>query len=416
MQTISATYRVTTPMFLGGAHQQAELRLASFKGVLRFWWRALAWSAFGQNLPTIRNAEAELFGSTDVGQSRLLMRWRVSGTEVPFRDRLSPGLTYLAGMGLCKPNGELNRAAIAPGVCFTVEIALRNTLERNQSQLLQRALGAVGLIGGLGARSRRGYGSLTLEHLEGMHGSWTRATSLAEVERQFQVFLNADARLCTAEPPFTAFSASTRAVLVQPQRSKANADLQSLGVLESLGNELLRHRSYGRTTSSGARRNALGEDAKTRFSGDHDMMRAYLASGHQPTTAPERAVFGLPHNYFFGSLSAGKDLKVKADVNATSHDRRASPLFLHVLECGKEPPVAIAAFLPARFLPDGDPIRIADRSEDKRKNVPRRRLHPSVEVGAPDNQWEPIISFLKRLLAPGQRKESFGAAIEVTHG
>lgn len=32
MRTISATYRVTTPMFLGGADQQAELRLPSFKG------------------------------------------------------------------------------------------------------------------------------------------------------------------------------------------------------------------------------------------------------------------------------------------------------------------------------------------------------------------------------------------------
>ena len=37
---IRATYRITTPMFCGGAEQQAEFRLPSFKGVLRFWWRA----------------------------------------------------------------------------------------------------------------------------------------------------------------------------------------------------------------------------------------------------------------------------------------------------------------------------------------------------------------------------------------
>ena len=40
---IRATYRIVTPMFCGGAEQQAEFRLASFKGVLRFWWRALMW-------------------------------------------------------------------------------------------------------------------------------------------------------------------------------------------------------------------------------------------------------------------------------------------------------------------------------------------------------------------------------------
>ena len=33
--TIHATYRMVTPMFCGGAEQQAEFRLASFKGVLR---------------------------------------------------------------------------------------------------------------------------------------------------------------------------------------------------------------------------------------------------------------------------------------------------------------------------------------------------------------------------------------------
>ena len=40
---IEATYRVVTPMFCGGAGAgSAELRMPSFKGVLRFWWRALA--------------------------------------------------------------------------------------------------------------------------------------------------------------------------------------------------------------------------------------------------------------------------------------------------------------------------------------------------------------------------------------
>jgi CRISPR/Cas system CMR-associated protein Cmr1 (group 7 of RAMP superfamily) len=30
-----------TPAFIGGANQQAELRPASFVGLLRWWWRAL---------------------------------------------------------------------------------------------------------------------------------------------------------------------------------------------------------------------------------------------------------------------------------------------------------------------------------------------------------------------------------------
>ena len=73
---IEATYRVVTPMFCGGAdpERRAELRLPSFKGVLRFWWRALAWTRLDGDLGRIRREEDALFGSAGGGRSRVLMR------------------------------------------------------------------------------------------------------------------------------------------------------------------------------------------------------------------------------------------------------------------------------------------------------------------------------------------------------
>ena len=72
---IEVTYRVVTPLFCSGADSDcAELRLSSFKGVLRFWWRALAWSRCGADLETIRCQEDALFGSAGGGQSRVSMR------------------------------------------------------------------------------------------------------------------------------------------------------------------------------------------------------------------------------------------------------------------------------------------------------------------------------------------------------
>ena len=48
---IDVTYKVVTPMFCGGADiEKAELRIASFKGVLRYWWRALAWVQYKGDL------------------------------------------------------------------------------------------------------------------------------------------------------------------------------------------------------------------------------------------------------------------------------------------------------------------------------------------------------------------------------
>ena len=63
---ISATYRVTTPLFCAGTDpNRAELRLPSFKGALRFWWRALAPLRWGDDLEVIRRQENEIFGSAD---------------------------------------------------------------------------------------------------------------------------------------------------------------------------------------------------------------------------------------------------------------------------------------------------------------------------------------------------------------
>ena len=43
MDSVEFDLEVVTPMFLGGANvNDAELRIPSIKGMLRFWWRA-AW-------------------------------------------------------------------------------------------------------------------------------------------------------------------------------------------------------------------------------------------------------------------------------------------------------------------------------------------------------------------------------------
>lgn len=40
--TITATFEIVTPMFLGDADQKAtSIRPTAIKGALRFWWRAL---------------------------------------------------------------------------------------------------------------------------------------------------------------------------------------------------------------------------------------------------------------------------------------------------------------------------------------------------------------------------------------
>jgi CRISPR-associated protein Cmr1 len=79
-------------------------------------------------------------------------------------------------------------------------------------------------------------------------------------------------------------------------------------------------------------------------------------------------------------------------------DRRASPLFIHIHECG-ETPVAVVSFLPARFLPEGE----SDISVGGKKIAQ-----------SPENElYRPIHAFLDRLLDAKQRQEPFTIAVEL---
>ncbi|MFZ1105749.1 MAG: type III-B CRISPR module RAMP protein Cmr1 [Hyphomicrobiaceae bacterium] len=70
MHRIEAEFEIVTPMFLGGADPKgsAELRAASIKGALRFWWRAGVGAA-GGNLERIHGEER--------GTSAALTSWSV---------------------------------------------------------------------------------------------------------------------------------------------------------------------------------------------------------------------------------------------------------------------------------------------------------------------------------------------------
>jgi CRISPR-associated protein Cmr1 len=181
-------------------------------------------------------------------------------------------------------------------------------------------------------------------------------------------------------PEFTALSNGTRHVLLSSAKS------EPLKLLDLVGRELVRFRSWGHHGKV-----LGGIKSEQNFRPDHDLMK--LAS-HERCIHPERIAFGLPHNY-------GKQKVGPAD----GLDRRASPLFIHIHECGDRP-VAIVSFLPARFLPSRPPANRA-----------------SISVGgqpvsqAPEEElYRPIHDFLDRLLDRNRqrpRQEPFTDAVEV---
>jgi CRISPR-associated protein Cmr1 len=234
----------------------------------------------------------------------------------------------------------------------------------------------VGLLGGFGAKSRKGYGSLVLHSLSaGDEPPWAPPRSAEVLKEAIAKLLPARATPGTL-PPYTALSPRTRVVLLS-----ARGEKKPLELLDHVGREMMRYRSWGHNGK------VLNFDREGNFKDDHDLMKMRR---HQRHRHPRRIVFGLPHNY-------GKP--DEDQVGPADGDRRASPLLVHIHQCG-ETPVAVLSFLPARFLSKGDAAKI---------NVGGA----SVTIAPDPTLWKPIDDFLERCLDPERRKEPFREALEV---
>ena len=371
---IEATYRVVTPMFCGGANpNHTELRVPSFKGALRFWWRALAWARQDGDLDMIRREEDKLFGSSSGGQSRVSMslsepiETRVLAARKVLEDAghvVGEGARYL-GYGVMETfqrrdrrAGELIRACLLAPFDLTIRMRAR-CLTDDQMQSLQDALISVGLFGGMGAKSRKGYGSLVVRSLR-VTGEepWRAPRSIGELSTRIGAL--ACERSTNGWADFSAMSGKTRHLLVT---GEARTPLM---LLDLVGRELQRYRSWGH------RGTVLGQPSERNFADDHDLMKL---NRMQRTKHPRRIAFGLPHNY-------GRNPSDQVGPFDKGLDRRASPLFIHLHECAGKP-VAVLSFLPARFLPHG--------RSDISVGGSRIRQQPEEEL------YRPVHDFLERL-------------------
>jgi CRISPR-associated protein Cmr1 len=313
---ITATFEVTTPLFLGGVDpaSSVELRAPSIKGALRFWWRALAWGRLGGDLDKLlgklRRKEQEVFGAAGddrgaLGQSTFSLRARWFSEPPIAQDGLTsgkPGLSYLGYGVLNRGRGNPPRPCFEPTGSF--ELSLQSlkrsrvaSAEPAESETglcptLLDALKLFGLLGGLGGRSRRGWGSLTLTEVEADGGArrWRAPQTLDEYKGALSAILGEAAEAPNA--PYSAFAKGARLSILG-----APTGVDALTALDQLG-------------------------------------QAYQAFRREPDN--RSFIFGLPHPRYRGRA-----------------DRRASPLLLHVHKLKDQYAIAIT-FLRAPFL-EGEP-------------------------------------------------------------
>lgn len=208
MKSVELSLTVLTPAFVSTADQNcAELGPQTIKGVLRWWWRALPENA---DLPVdqLKQREAAIFGFASKEISiRSTLGIIFKSQNVPFRDQgTTPytsgievgsrkfkmdALKYLAygpvatvgkkekdqserafnpkfndQTGKAKRGLLLKRPAVEPNSTFSLKLFWPDgSLSSTQEKGLVRALAAWLMWGGIGSRSRKGWGSVACERL-----------------------------------------------------------------------------------------------------------------------------------------------------------------------------------------------------------------------------------------------------------
>lgn len=191
MITEVRTYELITPLFGGGVEpQQADpisvVRASEVRGQLRFWWRATRGGQFGGGLEELRAAEEAVWGGAArfeegrpvTGQSLVQVAveperrgypvtqfrdqrgntFHIGDPRSPFSYAAFPLRETRSGQG-ARQRGE--QRSVLVGVSFTLTISFPAGVEPD----VQSALWAWESFGGLGARTRRGFGALKLTQL-----------------------------------------------------------------------------------------------------------------------------------------------------------------------------------------------------------------------------------------------------------
>ncbi|CUS91253.1 CRISPR-associated protein Cmr1 [Candidatus Kryptonium thompsonii] len=197
--------KTITPMFMAGADGKTpELRSSEFKGMMRWWWRAIK---ADDDIGKLRKEEAEIFGGTGEGEGKSKVRVIVKpgsidiGNDVREVINDDPGLKYLyySTFSLRARGEPIIRKYYKPESSFSLEIVSFDYYSFGKASA---ALWASIYLGGFGTRARRGGGNLAVESAEpnNIKGIefYCNATSVDELEIWLKENLKIVIQLCNA--------------------------------------------------------------------------------------------------------------------------------------------------------------------------------------------------------------------------
>lgn len=370
-------YKLITPLFGGGvepgeADPITVVRATEVRGHLRFWWRATRGGQFNRDLAAMKAAEEQIWGSAAApgkpGPSKVAITAigeNKGRPDRPFevvanregkptvRSREDSAAHPYAAFPLQPEQGQarfgMETRAVQADVAFTLEVVFPKEHETD----IMAAIWAWETFGGIGARTRRGFGALRCTQRNGVavnHPTSADANSWIAEQLKYHVVTG---DWPEGVPHLTTKEASYR---ITGQGSPVQ-------VWRGLIDKLTEFRQVPR----GRRPPPKGSNRPGRsYWPEAEAIRkltAQRSSKHQPLDLQvdrfPRAKFGLPIIFHFKDMNRQYHEDPRSDPADTTLqgrgtiDRLASPLILRPLATGNDQAVGLAAILIGCQAPPG---------------------------------------------------------------
>jgi CRISPR-associated protein Cmr1 len=364
----------TTPLFNGGAtgadpgSGDAGFRISSLRGAMRFWFRALAGIGIGDDLGGLATVERHVLGATDHASPvklRLAGQPPVSRPGKPTWCRGDDGrwIVYLLGQGLGDlRNVSVIRSYVDAGERIQVQVRIGN--DEDAATLVLASLWLTCAFGGLGARTRRGFGGLRIVRVDGdLPEPWTARALLSPALGFYQPI-----RCLWPTGPIN----DCMKILMRVVRDTCKVPFS----LSAAGSTPPRYPVFSRTyTAAGLSGGEHFNDWTYLLAHAGQQLRHFRASRWEPgvryrppVKTPEwlDVVHGQDTHFGLGALGLPVIFKEGYSVNAYNRSggeplRRASPLWLRPVGQGREWRLLSFAFQ-GEFLPPTAEVQLRQRN------------------------------------------------------
>jgi CRISPR-associated protein Cmr1 len=355
-------YELITPLFGGGvepgvADPVTTIRATEVRGHLRFWWRVTRGSnpAFGGRIELMKQAEDQLWGAASSGdkcfpssvdvqvnttnRGRKFIARNHKGEEVDVFPLNSP-------FGYAAFPLRDKRQQVIEGIKFS--LTLRYPVKDKGE--IEAALWAWEMFGGVGGRTRRGFGALKLNAIDRTSQPLPAAAQVLTA-----ILQGIKKHLGTGKlPPDMPCVSSDNSdfVITAPRRD----------AIEAWKHLITRLKDFRQMRNQGTERGRPGRSQWPEPDAIRRLARRTSPRHRTPLSTLDvfpRAEFGLPIVFKFKDDGQG-DPRVTTLEGANDENRRlASPLILRPLACANNQAVGLAMILDTPRTPPGG-LRLAD--------------------------------------------------------